>query len=72
MLEGKAIIRDTDMPEAMQGHVLELAYQALDLHEVSDCKAVARHIKQVFIPQSSKLFCSLNPPNCSSMGNFLA
>ncbi|KAF9596096.1 hypothetical protein IFM89_007149 [Coptis chinensis] len=48
MLEGKAIVRETDMPEAMQSHVLELAYQALDLHEVSDYKSIARHIKQSF------------------------
>ena len=47
MLEGKAAVRETDMPEAMQNHVMELAYQALDLHEVSDCQSIAHYIKQV-------------------------
>lgn len=54
MLEGKAAVRETDMPEAMQNHVMELAYQALDLHEVSDCQSIAHYIKQVcFIPLES-------------------
>ncbi|XP_030927484.1 uncharacterized protein LOC115953824 isoform X1 [Quercus lobata] len=48
MLEGKAVVRKTDMPEAMQNHVMELAYQALDLHEVSDCQSIAHYIKQDF------------------------
>ncbi|OAY41379.1 uncharacterized protein LOC110621997 isoform X2 [Manihot esculenta] len=48
MLEGKAVVRETDMPELMQNHVTELACQALDLHEVSDCQAIARYIKQKF------------------------
>ncbi|KAK9123848.1 hypothetical protein Sjap_013450 [Stephania japonica] len=46
MLEGKAIVLETDMPESMQSHVLELAHQALDLHE--DCKSIAQHIKKKF------------------------
>ncbi|XP_059647117.1 uncharacterized protein LOC132293595 [Cornus florida] len=46
MLEGKAIVRETDMPKEMQSQVMELAYQALDLHEVSDCQSIAHHIKQ--------------------------
>ncbi|KAM7255008.1 hypothetical protein ACFE04_020249 [Oxalis oulophora] len=48
MLEGKAEVCETDMTEGMQGHVTELAYQALDLHEVSDCQSIARYIKQKF------------------------
>ncbi|WJZ93399.1 hypothetical protein VitviT2T_012344 [Vitis vinifera] len=48
MLEGKAVVRETDMPEAMQNHCLELAYQALDLHEVCDRQAIAHYIKQKF------------------------
>lgn len=47
MLEGKAVVRETDMSEAMQDHVMELAYKALDLHEVSDCQSIAYYIKQV-------------------------
>ncbi|XP_058099437.1 uncharacterized protein LOC131243844 isoform X2 [Magnolia sinica] len=46
MLEGKAVIRETDMPQEMQSHAMELAYHALDLHEISDCKSIAQHIKQ--------------------------
>ncbi|KAI8560599.1 hypothetical protein RHMOL_Rhmol04G0270500 [Rhododendron molle] len=48
MLEGKAVVRETDMPEALQSHGMELAYQALDLHEVSDCQSIAHFIKQKF------------------------
>ncbi|XP_022766212.1 dynein light chain 1, cytoplasmic-like [Durio zibethinus] len=48
MLEGKAVVRETDMPEEMQSRVMELAYQALDLHEVSDCQSIAHYIKQKF------------------------
>ncbi|CAI0471185.1 unnamed protein product [Linum tenue] len=48
MLEGRGVVRETDMPEEMQGRVLELAYQALDLHEVSDCQSIAHYIKQKF------------------------
>ncbi|XP_057498094.1 uncharacterized protein LOC130782717 [Actinidia eriantha] len=46
MLEGKAVVRETDMPEDMLSHAMELAYMALDLHEVSDCQSIARYIKQ--------------------------
>ncbi|KAJ0089397.1 hypothetical protein Patl1_31778 [Pistacia atlantica] len=46
MLEGKAVVREADMPEMLQNHVMELAYQALDLHEVSDCQSIAHYIKQ--------------------------
>ncbi|XP_057513574.1 uncharacterized protein LOC130795472 [Actinidia eriantha] len=48
MLEGKAVVRETDMPDHMQSHVMELAYKALDLHEVSDCQSIAHYIKQKF------------------------
>lgn len=47
MLEGKAVVRETDMSEAKQSHVMELAYKALDLHEVSDFQSIAHYIKQV-------------------------
>lgn len=47
MLEGKAVVRETDMPKVVQNHVMELAYQALDAHEVSDCQSLALYIKQV-------------------------
>ncbi|KAK3226283.1 hypothetical protein Dsin_006145 [Dipteronia sinensis] len=48
MLEGRAVVRETDMPEELQSHVMELAYKALDLHEVSDCQSIAQYIKQKF------------------------
>ncbi|KAI3474143.1 hypothetical protein Pfo_028931 [Paulownia fortunei] len=48
MLEGKAVVRDTDMPDALQNHAMELAYQALDLHEVSDCQSIAHYMKKNF------------------------
>ncbi|PRQ43104.1 putative dynein ATPase [Rosa chinensis] len=48
MLEGKAVVRETDMPTLMQSHAMELAYKALDLHEVSDCRSIAHYIKQKF------------------------
>ncbi|KAK7256803.1 hypothetical protein RIF29_30303 [Crotalaria pallida] len=46
MLEGKAVVRETDMPENIQNHVMELAHQALDAHEVFDCQSIAHYIKQ--------------------------
>ena len=46
MLEGRAVVRETDMPEVMQTHAMGLAYQALDLHEVSECQSIAHYIKQ--------------------------
>lgn len=60
MLEGRAVVRETDMTEAMRSHVMDLAYQALDLHESSDCQAIAHHIKQVIDSPSyvpSKILC---------------
>lgn len=48
MFEGKAVVRETDMPEEMQCHAAELAYQALDMYEPSDHRSIAYHIKQEF------------------------
>ncbi|XP_031267824.1 dynein light chain LC6, flagellar outer arm-like isoform X1 [Pistacia vera] len=56
MLEGKAVVREADMPEMLQNHVMELAYQALDLHEVSDCQSIAHYIKQLRM-SSCNLLC---------------
>lgn len=49
MLEGKALIQDTDMPVKMQLQAMSSASQALDLYDVSDCRSIATHIKKVFI-----------------------
>lgn len=47
MLEGKALIEDTDMPMKMQIQAMTVASQALDLYDVVDCKQIAAHIKKV-------------------------
>lgn len=47
MLEGKALIEDTDMPVKMQRQAMAFASQALDLHDVFDCRSIAAHIKKV-------------------------
>lgn len=47
MLEGKAVVGETDMPQVMQAHAMRVASEALDLHEISDCKDIACHIKKV-------------------------
>ncbi|GKE29910.1 dynein light chain 1, cytoplasmic-like protein, partial [Tanacetum coccineum] len=46
MLEGKAIVEDTDMPMKMQVQAMAYASQALDLFDVLDCKSIAAHIKK--------------------------
>ncbi|MED6186292.1 hypothetical protein PIB30_065363 [Stylosanthes scabra] len=48
MLEGKALIEDTDMPTKMQIQAMAAASQALDLYDVVDCKSIAAHIKKEF------------------------
>ncbi|KAI3877713.1 hypothetical protein MKW98_020194 [Papaver atlanticum] len=48
MLEGKALIEDTDMPWKMQIQAMTSASQALDLYDVFDCKSIAAKIKKEF------------------------
>ncbi|KAI4329244.1 hypothetical protein L6164_021532 [Bauhinia variegata] len=48
MLEGKALIEDTDMPVKMQIHAMASASEALDLYDVVDYKSIAAHIKKEF------------------------
>ncbi|KAJ7554431.1 hypothetical protein O6H91_06G140800 [Diphasiastrum complanatum] len=48
MLEGKAVVGDSDMPQKMQAHAMRCASRALDLHDVTDCKEIARYIKKEF------------------------
>ncbi|GAB4850204.1 hypothetical protein Ancab_029498 [Ancistrocladus abbreviatus] len=48
MLEGKALIEDTDMPMKMQIQAKAAASQALDLYDVFDCRSIAAHIKKEF------------------------
>lgn len=47
MLEGKALIEDTDMPLKMQIQAMAAASQALDVYDVFDCRSIAAHIKKV-------------------------
>lgn len=47
MLEGRAMVEDTDMPLKMQIQAMASASQALDLHDVIDFKSIAAHIKKV-------------------------
>ncbi|KAH1091010.1 hypothetical protein J1N35_018267 [Gossypium stocksii] len=46
MLEGKALVEDTDMPLKMQIQAMSSASQALDLYDVFDCKSIAGFIKK--------------------------
>ncbi|KAJ3695734.1 hypothetical protein LUZ60_001111 [Juncus effusus] len=48
MLEGKAMIQDTDMPLKMQVQAMAAASEALDLYDVLDCRSIAAHIKKEF------------------------
>ncbi|KAK8597797.1 hypothetical protein V6N13_095194 [Hibiscus sabdariffa] len=48
MLKGKALIKETDMPEKMQTQAMDSASQALDFYDVSDCISIAAHIKKEF------------------------
>lgn len=60
MLEGKALIDDTDMPVKLQIQAMAYASQALDLYDVLDCESIAAHIKKVqFLPSRSHLFVSI-------------
>ncbi|KAJ0524107.1 putative dynein light chain, type, dynein light chain superfamily protein [Helianthus annuus] len=47
MLEGKAYVKDTDMPLKMQVHAMDSASQALDLYDVVECTTIAAYIKKV-------------------------
>lgn len=47
MLEGKAVIGETDMFRAMQQYALDLASKALDHYDVTEATDIARFIKQV-------------------------
>ncbi|XP_014524336.1 uncharacterized protein LOC106780546 [Vigna radiata var. radiata] len=46
MLEGKTVVRETDMSERLKTNVTELAHQALDAHKVSDCLYIAHFVSQ--------------------------
>ncbi|KAI9192071.1 hypothetical protein LWI28_017960 [Acer negundo] len=48
MLEGKGMIKETDMPVKMQIQAMTFASQALDIYDVFDCISIASHIKKEF------------------------
>ncbi|XP_074312540.1 dynein light chain 1, cytoplasmic-like [Silene latifolia] len=48
MLEGKAMVEDTDMPVKMQIQAMASASQALDVYDVVEYKSIAAYIKQEF------------------------
>ena len=47
MLEGKAIVGETDMLREMQQDALHLAAKALDIFEATESTDIARFIKKV-------------------------
>lgn len=47
MLEGKAIVGETDMLQTMQQDALNLAAKALDSFDVNEATDIARFIKKV-------------------------
>ncbi|KAK0600065.1 hypothetical protein LWI29_011248 [Acer saccharum] len=48
MLEGKAVIGETDMLQTMQQDALDLAAKALDIFDVTEATQIARFIKKEF------------------------
>ncbi|CAI9784150.1 unnamed protein product [Fraxinus pennsylvanica] len=63
MLEGKAVIGETDMLETMQQEALHIAAKALDFFDVTEATEIARFIKKEFDRQygsgwQSLRFCS--------------
>lgn len=47
MLEGKAVIVETDMLQNMQEDALDLASKALDFFDVTEATEIGRFIKKV-------------------------
>ncbi|KAL0399340.1 UNVERIFIED_CONTAM: Dynein light chain LC6, flagellar outer arm [Sesamum radiatum] len=48
MLEGKAVIGETDMLQTMQQDALDLAAKALDFFDVTEATEIAQFIKKEF------------------------
>ncbi|XP_077221535.1 dynein light chain type 1 family protein [Tasmannia lanceolata] len=47
MLEGKAVISETDMLQTMQQEALRLAAEALDVFDITDSTQIACYIKKM-------------------------
>ncbi|KAK3040292.1 hypothetical protein RJ639_028207 [Escallonia herrerae] len=48
MLEGKAVVGETDMLQTMQQEALDIAAKALDFFDVTEATEIARLIKKEF------------------------
>ncbi|XP_058071396.1 dynein light chain 1, cytoplasmic-like [Magnolia sinica] len=48
MLEGKAVISETDMLQTMQQHALHVTAKALDAFDITDSTNIACYIKKEF------------------------
>eukprot|EP00252_Welwitschia_mirabilis_P006615 TRINITY_DN17501_c0_g1_i1.p1 TRINITY_DN17501_c0_g1~~TRINITY_DN17501_c0_g1_i1.p1 ORF type:complete len:117 (-),score=3.45 TRINITY_DN17501_c0_g1_i1:424-774(-) len=48
MLEGRAVVGDTDMSQGMQEYAMLCASEALDVYEVTDYEGIAHYIKKKF------------------------
>jgi dynein light chain LC8-type len=59
MLEGKAVIGETDMLPTMQQDALDLAAKALDFFDATDATDIARFIKQVSYKMHMEHACCL-------------
>lgn len=59
MLEGKAVIGETDMLETMQQEALHIAARALDLFDVTEATEIARFIKKVCVQNLALQFLIL-------------
>ncbi|KAG5564720.1 hypothetical protein RHGRI_000799 [Rhododendron griersonianum] len=47
MLEGKGLVKETDMAVKMQIEAMACASEALALYDVSDCISISAHIKKL-------------------------
>nr|POE77040.1 40s ribosomal protein s7-1 [Quercus suber] len=64
MLEGKAVIGETDMLQTMQQDALDLASKALDIFDVTEATEIARFIKKNVILIATRR--TLRPPKKGS------
>lgn len=61
MLEGKAIVGETDMLQTMQQNALSLAANALDVFDVTDSTEIAHFIKKVI--KTASIYKVILPEN---------
>lgn len=61
MLEGKAVMGETDMKQTMKEDALSLASKALDCFEVTEPTQIARFIKKVHTSTILSVNKCINP-----------